>query len=89
MGLGGFKCVDLSANVFPFLLTNVAYLISASRLTERAQRADVASGASQHGARLCHEGHPHKIHFPNTNRLKLVHEQAPFTSAKRTVFGDV
>jgi len=60
MGLGEFKCVDLSANVFPFLVTNVAYLISASRLTERA---DVATGASQHSARLCHEGHPHKFHF--------------------------
>jgi len=49
MGLGGFKCVDLSANVFPFLVTNVAYLISASRLTERAERANMALDSAMRG----------------------------------------
>ena len=59
-GRGGFKSVDLSANVFPFMVMNFAYLISASRLTERA---DIANGVSQRGARLCHEGYPHTLHF--------------------------
>lgn len=36
LGKGGPKSVDLSANVLPFLVINLAYLISASRLT-RAQ----------------------------------------------------
>jgi len=31
-----------------------------------SERAD---GASQHGARLCHEGHPHKMHFARTLRI--------------------
>jgi len=36
----GAKSVDLSANVLPFLVIIFADLISASRLTERAQRAN-------------------------------------------------
>ena len=38
LGRGGPKSVDLSANVLPFLVINLAYLISASWLTRTQPR---------------------------------------------------
>ena len=72
MGWGGFKSVDLSANVFSFMVMNFAYLISASRLTERA---DIANGVSQRGARLCHEGYPHTTHFSMSLRGRKANQK--------------